>query len=345
MALVLLENVGEQPSPCAYIRLILPLIRERNEKFDLRWVTAEQVTHYTADVLISQRTAVTSIATINKIINHCREHNIKIVYDLDDLLLILPEDHPEKAIYTPKSATVAQWLLEADEVWVSTEALQQQVYPINSRTHVIPNYIDDKLWVTPKRSEIQQDINSPIRLLYMGTQTHSADFELVKNALKRLKNEFSERIEISLIGISANVSSEQWYKTIVPPQPIGSGYPAFVNWICNKPVFDIGISPLVDNEFNRCKSAIKFLDYSVLGLATVTTDLNGYTLIRNGENGFRVKNTDEEWYKVLRTLIVDSSIRSQLQYTAQKEVFERYGYESVAGLRTKLLIDLLSQTS
>jgi glycosyltransferase involved in cell wall biosynthesis len=345
IALVLLENVGEQPSPCAYIRLILPLIRERNEKFDLRWVTAEQVTHYAADVLICQRTAVTSMATITKIVEHCRVHEIKIVYDLDDLLLMLPEEHPEKAIYAPKSAAVFRWLTEANEVWVSTETLQQQVYSINPRTHVIPNYIDDKLWVTPKRSEIKRDLNAPIRLLYMGTQTHSADFELVKKALKRLKNEFAERIEINLIGILANDSNEQWYKTIVPPQPIGSGYPAFVNWICNKPTFDIGIAPLIDNEFNRCKSAIKFLDYSVLGLATVASDVNGYALIRNGENGFRVNNTEAAWYDALKMLITDSALRIQIQLTAQNEIFDKYGYESVAGFRLKLLAELLSQTN
>ncbi len=38
-ALVMVENVGTQPSPCAYIRLILPLIRERGKNFYFRLVT------------------------------------------------------------------------------------------------------------------------------------------------------------------------------------------------------------------------------------------------------------------------------------------------------------------
>lgn len=343
-ALVLLENAGAQPSPCAYIRLILPLIRERGEKFNLRWVTVEQVTHYVADVLISQRTAVTSIAAIDKIAAHCRENNIRIVYELDDLLLALPENHPEHANYAPKSAAVFRWLLEADEVWVSTEILQHHVCQINPCTHVVPNYIDDNLWVRPKMSEVRRERKDPpVRLLYMGTPMYDADFELVKEVLKRLKNEFSDHLEVNLIGIYSNLSSEKWCKIITPPQAIGSGYPAFVNWICNGLSFDIGIAPLVDNEFNRCKSEMKFLDYSALGLATVASDLNGYALIRNGENGFRVKNTAESWYEILKTLITDSTLRNQIQLTAQNEIFEKYGYGSVAGYRTKLLRALLSE--
>ena len=341
-ALVLIENAGSQPSPCAYIRLLLPLMRERGEKFDFRVVTPEQALRYTADVLICQRTAVTSIETINKITNHCKDNGIPIVYDLDDLLLALPSEHPEHAAYASKAAAVLRWLNVADEVWVSTRELQHHIAYINPRTQVVPNHLDKMLWVKPKKLAVNQAGKNAVRLLYMGTQTHGADFELVKNALKRLKREFSNKIEINLIGIAANMRNESWYKVITPPLAIGASYPAFVNWLVNDMSFDIGIAPLVDNEFNRCKSAIKYLDYSALGLATVTSDINGYALIRNGENGFRVKNTDEGWYAALKTLITDSTLREKIQHTAQTEVFEKYDYASVQGLRTKHLNTLLS---
>jgi GT2 family glycosyltransferase/glycosyltransferase involved in cell wall biosynthesis/SAM-dependent methyltransferase len=342
--LVLLENVGTQPSPCAYIRLILPLIRERGEKLDLLWVAPENVTSYVADVLICQRTAVTSVVAIDTIITHCQENNIRIVYDLDDLLLALPEEHPEHAIYAPKAAAVFRWLLEADEVWVSTEDLRHHILQLNPRAYVIPNYIDDTLWIRSTISAVNCERNDDtVRLLYMGTQTHCVDFELVTKALKRLKNEFLDRIEISLIGITANADADQLYTVIVPPQGIGANYPAFVSWIINSQTFDIGIAPLVDNKFNRCKSAMKFLDYSALGMVTVASDLNGYALIRNGENGFKVKNTEDSWYEMLKTLIVDVKLRKHVQNNAFNDVFEKYGYGSVAGYRTNLLTSLVSE--
>lgn len=342
--MVLLENAGAQPSPCAYIRLILPLIQEHGDKLNLRWVTDRDFSHYKSDVLIIQRTAVTSISTINEIVAHCRENNIRIVYDLDDFLLALPDDHPEHAVYAPKSAAVSRWLADADEVWVSTEALRLRVVQINARAHVVPNHLDEQLWVKPVLAETQSGTDGIVRLLYMGTQTHLADFELVKKALHRIKKEFSTEIEIYLIGITANASGEKWYKTIVPPQTVGSSYPAFVNWIINGQDFDIGITPLVDNEFNRCKSAIKFLDYSALGMVTVASDLGVYKPIRHGENGFLVENSEDAWYQILKKLIGDPCLRSHVKRAAQSEVFESYGYESVRGLRTRLLAELLSES-
>jgi GT2 family glycosyltransferase/glycosyltransferase involved in cell wall biosynthesis/SAM-dependent methyltransferase len=340
--LVLLESILEQPSPCAYIRLILPLLRERNDKIDFRWITVEQVTHYVADILICHRTAVTSIVSIDKITSHCKAHNITIIYELDDLLLALPEDHPEHVSYAPKAAAILRWLIEADEVWVSTETLRQHVCKINSYTYVIPNYLDDKLWIVKQKMEIGNERKYPVRILYMGTQTHDADFALVRNVLKTLKNEFLEKIEINIIGISSKTIGDQWCNTITPPQAVNCSYPAFVNWICNGLTFDIGIAPLSDNEFNRSKSAIKFLDYSALGLATVASDLNSYALINNGENGFRVKNTDEMWYEAIKRLINDSDLRNKIKHTARKEVFEKYGYKSVAGYRSERIKSLLS---
>lgn len=55
-----------------------------------------------------------------------------------------------------------------------------------------------------------------IRILYMGTQTHLADFELVKNTLKRLKHEFGNSIKIDIIGISADALCEDWYTVLTP---------------------------------------------------------------------------------------------------------------------------------
>jgi glycosyltransferase involved in cell wall biosynthesis len=336
-AIVVLDNIGGQPSPCAYIRLILPLIRERGEKLDLRWVTPDDVTSFVADVLICQRTAITSIAAINAVIAHCHANQMQIVYDLDDLLLALPDDHPEHASYAPKSAAVVRWILEAHEVWVSTEALRQQISCFNAQTFVIPNYIDEVLWPQVQDSAPlpKGDDDDTVRLLCMGTQTHVADFELIRPVLKRLKEEFSNQIDICLIGVCPHHDDTGWYRSITPPQEIGVNYPAFVNWLVNTQHFDIGLAPLIDNPFNRCKSAIKFLDYSALQMVTVASDINGYASIADGENGFRVKNTEEAWYKALKKLIINKDLRTHLKNAARNTLITNHNYSSVAGHRTK----------
>ena len=341
-AMVLVENAGSEPSPCAYIRLILPLLQEQGNQLKICWVKDKDVCSYQADVLIIQRTAVTALKHIDAIVHHCRQNAIQIVYDLDDLLLRLPKDHPEQAVYAPKAAAVARWLSEANEVWVSTEALGNRVAEVNSRVQVLPNYLERNLWAKPIAPKKPHDT---VRLLYMGTQTHQADFDLVKTALHRIKKEFTAQVEVFLIGVTSGASSDKWYQTIPVPDNVGSNYPAFVNWMVNGEGFDIGITPLVDNEFNRCKSAIKFLDYSALGMVTVASDLGVYTPIRQGDNGFLVPNDEESWYLTLKKLIADPELLRRVGLTAQTEVSKSYGYERMSGCRTRLLSNLLSKVS
>lgn len=342
---VVLNTKGNHPDACAYIRLILPLIRERGDKLHVRWITPDEVFAYAADILICQRVAVADIDMIDRIVEHSNKHNMKIVYDLDDYLLELPKDHPEFLIYKPLSEAVFNWLLVADDVWVSTKALMVHLKNINSRVHLVPNYLDDYVWSNPKKNDVKKITDCPVRLLYMGTQTHQADFELVTNVLRRLKEEFGPNIEIFVIGISAADLNNSWCQVLNPPDNVGAVYPAFANWLAETNCFDIGIAPLVDNTFNRCKSPIKFFDYSAIGLATVASDIGVYDQIQDGENGVLAKNTEDSWYHSLRKLITDEEFRNKVQCNASKEVYEKFGYRSVMNVRTDLLKNLLSRST
>ena len=63
-------------------------------------------------------------------------------------------------------------------------------------------------------------------------------------------------------------------------------YAEFANYLVQQKC-DIFIAPLLDNLFNRCKSQIKFLEYSVLGVAGVFSRLEPYkSVITDGEMAF-----------------------------------------------------------
>ena len=73
----------------------------------------------------------------------------------------------------------------------------------------------------------------------------------------------------------------------------------------NLQVIDIGICPLNQEiEFNKGKSNNKFVEYSMLGIPTVATNIEPYSCIKNGETGILVDhNTTEEWVNALSELI------------------------------------------
>lgn len=83
---------------------------------------------------------------------------------------------------------------------------------------------------------------------------------------------------------------------------------------------DIALAPLTDNLFNRCKSAIKFMEYSALGLAGVYAALPPYaSAVRDGENGFLAGDA-QEWERKLGALIEDPALCLRMAERAQEDI-------------------------
>ena len=92
--------------------------------------------------------------------------------------------------------------------------------------------------------------------------------------------------------------------------------------------FDIGICPLVDNQFNRCKSELKWEEYGALEIPTVASDYPPYsTAIEDGKTGLLVRD-DKDWVEKLSLLINDWRLREDMGERARCAVREKYDIRS-----------------
>jgi glycosyltransferase involved in cell wall biosynthesis len=74
--------------------------------------------------------------------------------------------------------------------------------------------------------------------------------------------------------------------------------------------------------FNRCKSDIKFLDYSALGFPGIYSRVPAYEgTVRHLETGYLVENTPSAWAEALDELLSNNDLRTQLALNAQEYVF------------------------
>jgi glycosyltransferase involved in cell wall biosynthesis len=79
--------------------------------------------------------------------------------------------------------------------------------------------------------------------------------------------------------------------------------------------------PLADNNFNRSKSNIKFLEYSVCGFPAVYSDVGPYhSSVVQGETGLLTRNTPEDWFINIETLVKDPGLRSRIAMNARNEI-------------------------
>ena len=92
--------------------------------------------------------------------------------------------------------------------------------------------------------------------------------------------------------------------------------------------YDIGLSPLISDEFTKCKYFNKFIEYSMAGIVGLYSNTIPYTyVVEDGENGFLVNDDPEDWYACLCRVIDDALLRNRCIRQAQQMLLTRFSPE------------------
>jgi len=237
-----------------------------------------------------------------------------VIYEMDDLLHDLPDTNPHKPGMASRIPAILSMVRRAAAVTVSTEALKERLAAFNSKVHVFPNLLDDRLWRT---EAVHRPVEaSPVVIGYAGTTTHRADLQLVEDALVELARKWGSRVAFRFMGCATDrLAALPGFSFL----RFERGYEGYARTLVGAGI-DIGVAPLVDNAFNRCKSDIKWLEYSACGIASVCSDLPPYSVVRSGETGLRVGNTTAEWFGALDQLVGDAQARRAMAGRARAQV-------------------------
>ena len=310
-------------TPSAYIRLLLPLDHPTvGDGFDIVLADAETVFDYDADIIVTQRYAVRDLETANRLAVHAHRIGARLLFDLDDDLLSVPTNHPDATTLRPFAKVVRRMLTVADTVWVSTSGLAERLASIRPDALVVENRLDERIWIHEPTANSAWD--DPIRILCMGTTTHDRDFALIEPVLARLKAEYRDHVMIDVLGMTIQSELPTGLNRIGPSTHASRSYAGFVNWLTSMQIrWHIGLAPLLDTSFNRCKSPIKAMDYAALGLVTVASDMPTYRgSLADGRAGQLVSNDPMAWHATLDWLICDHTLRRSIAQQARRAFVE-----------------------
>ena len=242
-------------TPCAHIRLLRPLDHpDAGRGLTTTIADPDGVSRYRADIIVTQRHALPSIAAADRLVAHAERTGATLIFDLDDDLLSIPPNHPEAAELTQRAAVVEHLVRRADLVRTSTAALAARVASLARRVQVVGNALDERIWLARRRE--RTDDYGPVRILCMGTATHDADFALIAPALAEIHRQFADQIQIDLIGFVATLEVPAWIRRLPPSPHAMRSSPGFVHWITRlRPweiaPWDIGLAPLVELAVQR----------------------------------------------------------------------------------------------
>jgi glycosyltransferase involved in cell wall biosynthesis len=320
---LLLQYGAHGPTSSGFIRLICPLTSEEAGKH-LQIKILKNINDpflKKSDVCIIQRVAVSREKDADKLVDIINKNSKKFFIDTDDAFSLLPNTHKEKSKYAKLDNILRNLMKEASGVWFSTKQLTNY-YLENPNIKIIRNQLDPRIWRNYREDLNFEVSDDKIHLLYMGTSTHDADFSQIIPTLDILNEEHNRKFDVTIIGALSHRIQKSWLKYIDVPSE-HSAYPYFARWLKQQGPFDIGLIPLANNSFNRCKSDIKFLDYSALGLLSVISNLGEYNAeIKDKGLAVMIDNKEFEWYDSLKSII-----ESPNTYKERREKSMRYLWE------------------
>lgn len=310
----------------AQIRLLRPLSYPTpQDRFEI--VPAPIYTGQPAEIVIVDRTWRPEINTdmADALIEQIHASGAKLLHQIDDDLLTLPLS---RSFTAAQRDAVAHFVRGADALLVSTPVLAERMAAFNRRIYTVPNALDERLFVPRMGRAPSVWGNRPVVIGYMGTMTHDGDLRLVLDALIDAHQRTQIPFELEILGVV--YEDETWRMLRSLPFPVRKRhaptveYPHFMAWFTAEVHWDIGLAPLQETPFNRCKSDVKFLDYSAAAIPGIYSKGPVYSpSVTHGVTGWLADATMESWRDALLTLIADADLRRGIATNAQRHLLQQ----------------------
>ncbi len=260
-----------------------------------------------ADLLLLVRT-VTAPGT--RVLAEAGAAGIPAGYYLDDDLLHLHEyGFPFEALGPggERRGDLEAQLAGADAVWLTNPVIDESVRPLNPR--IVPhNGAVPESWLPVELPP--RGAGGRIRIGYAGDPYRIEEFRGIWSALRRVSEEFGDRLEFDLWGIDA--AGLPPLASPVSQRPYTFSYPQFTDRLRGAR-FDILLIPLLTAPRPRlAKAPSQYYHAAVAGALGIFSDVAVYGAIPHGLTCLKAANDPEAWYEAIREAVTMPAERFDL---------------------------------
>lgn len=343
-------------SGCDWYRIHQPLIHIRANKAgevrffhkgnDFDWFASDDAAHKLesdlewADVLFVPRLSEPKFMAV---LSQFRKMGKKIVTEWDDNFMCVnpltqqygyfgteeytenTHDGPLKVWEDGKNIDLAEnrermkllkeGLSMSDMVLTTGPDIAEAFKPLNANIRICPNSVDVNFW-----EKLPLKPHRGIRMGWFGGDTHYHDWLMISPVLKPFMDAHPD---VTLVIMGGKYDGT--LKGIDPGRIEHHNFVDIQAYPYKAAILDLDFSiiPLVDTEFNRCKSHIKWLEMGALQVPCVTSYVRPYAELMDlvDNNGIFVEKNDlGQWYEGMHLLATKNALREDMGRQARLTV-------------------------
>lgn len=257
----------------------------------------------------------------------------KLVYDVEDNVMAhvgrVQADHPNPLLRFLRGAEKYRYLIrQADHVVTSSPSLNERCKEINR--YRACTYISSSVDAGRFKPAGRYSNEGIVTIGWTGTFSSRPYLDLLRPVLQKLASE--RRFRLRVIG---NFDYE------LPGVDL-----EVIRWTAEREIedlqgIDIGLYPLPMDDWVSGKSGLKAIQYMMMGLPCVATDVGTTPLIiRDGENGLLAR-TENDWLSALCRLLDDPDLRRRLGEAARRDAVAKYSTKAIARQYRQVLEDVM----
>ena len=224
--------------------------------------------------------------------------NYIVVAEFDDLIM-------DEQIFT--AARYKENMAGFHAIQVSTQALAEQMRQYHPEVGVFGNHL-------PRIRPAPTKASAPIQI-FLAAYARQAACREIMHTYREILAGYGDSVVTVVVGDRAFFDALQ---------PLNSRFLpllAYSDYVQELGRSHVAVLPLTDNQFDRCKTDLKFIECAEAGTAVLASHVVYGETVRTGETGYVYRN-QEEFRWQLRRLLDEASTRDQLAANAHRYVQE-----------------------
>lgn len=273
------------------------------------------------------------------VVDTCHNLGAKVIFEADDAFIDTYDESRENLTHLTDEQREQniKTIQKVDALTVTSEELKENYGRFTDKPiHVLPIYMDYEYYGDVIDLKMPERNTDEIRVGWFGGKSHFEDLRMVVPAIKAVLEKY-ENVKFVYCGYGGTTSERisnqiQWGEDVFSEIPrdrreFHPGVPAeYWKYKHRFLDLDIGLCPLIDDEFNKHKVHTKWLEYSALRTPSVCSPTVYDKVVADGKTGF-IADTTKDWEEHISHLVEHERARKNMGQAASKEVRENHNVE------------------